>query len=98
MVADQVSMVTRATIIQLSTPDALRGRVSAVNMVFIRASNQLGGAESGFLAALTSATFSVVAGGVACLGVLGIVTARVPALRDYRVSGDGQSSGSASML
>jgi len=85
--ADQVSMVTRATIIQLSTPDALRGRVSAVNMVFIRASNQLGAAESGFLAALTSVTFSVVAGGVACLGVLGIVTARVPALRDYRERG-----------
>jgi len=83
--ADQVSMVTRATIIQLSTPDPLRGRVSAVNMVFIGASNQLGAAESGFLAALTSATFSVVAGGAACLGVLGIVTARVPALRDYRV-------------
>jgi hypothetical protein len=65
--------------------------VSAVNMVFIRASNQLGAAESGFLAALTSVTFSVVAGGVACLGVLGIVTARGPALRNYRV-------GSASML
>jgi len=95
--ADQVSMVTRATIIQLSTPDALRGRVSAVNMVFIRASNQLGGAESGFLAALTSATFSVIAGGVACLGVLGIVTARVPALRDYRVGGD-VAERSASML
>jgi hypothetical protein len=80
-------MVTRATIIQLSTPDPLRGRVSAVNMVFIGASNQLGAAESGFLAALTSATFSVVAGGIACLGVLGIVTARVPSLRDYRVEG-----------
>jgi MFS family permease len=89
--ADQVSMVTRATIIQLSTPDPLRGRVNAVNMVFIGASNQLGAAESGFLAALTSATFSVVAGGVACLTVLGIVTDRVPALRDYRV-------GSGSML
>ncbi|MDK1022592.1 MAG: MFS transporter, partial [Candidatus Hydrogenedentes bacterium] len=82
--ADQVSMVCRSTIIQLSTPDALRGRVSSVNMVFINASNQLGIAESGFLAAVTNAVFSVVAGGFACLGVLGIVAARVPSLRHYR--------------
>ncbi len=86
--ADQVSMVTRSTIIQLSTPDALRGRVSSVNMIFIGASNELGAAESGFLAALTSATFSVVAGGIACLGVLAAVSARVPELRGYRVGDD----------
>ena len=83
--ADQISMVTRSTIIQLATPDSLRGRVSSVNTVFIGASNQLGAAESGFLAALTSATFSVVAGGVACLAVLGVVTLKVPQLRAYRV-------------
>ena len=50
-VADQVSVVMRSTAIQLSTPDALRGRVSAVNCIFIGASNQLGAAESGFVAA-----------------------------------------------
>ena len=83
--ADEVSMVARSIIIQLSTPDALRGRVSSVNMVFIGASNELGAAESGFLAALTSATFSVVFGGFACLGVLAVVAALVPALRHYRV-------------
>jgi len=83
--ADEVSMVARSTIIQLSTPDALRGRVSSVNMIFIGASNDLGSAESGFLAALTSATFSVVFGGVACLGVVAAVAWRVPALRHYRV-------------
>lgn len=83
--ADQVSMVSRSTIIQLSTPDALRGRVNSVNMVFINASNQLGIAESGFLAAVTNAVFSVVAGGFACLGVLGIVAAKVPSLRGYHV-------------
>ena len=55
--ADQVSVVLRGTAIQLSTPDALRGRVSAVNMIFVGASNQLGAAESGFVAAATSATF-----------------------------------------
>jgi len=82
--ADQISMVTRSTILQLATPDALRGRVSSVNMIFIGASNQLGAAESGFLAALTNATFSVVAGGATCLAVLGVVTTRVPELRRYR--------------
>lgn len=91
--ADQISMVTRSIIIQLSTPDALRGRVNSLNMIFIGASNELGAAESGFLAALTSATFSVVAGGVACLGVLGAVTAWVPSLRSYRVGGDPTQAG-----
>ncbi len=83
--ADQVSMVTRSVILQMSTPDALRGRVNSVNMIFIGASNELGAAESGFLAALTTATFSVVAGGVACLGVLGTIWAGVPSLRRYRL-------------
>ena len=82
--ADQVSVVLRNTAIQLSTPDALRGRVSAVNMIFIGASNQLGAAESGFVAALTSATFSVVSGGLGCLAVVAIVAARLPRLRCYR--------------
>ena len=54
-------------------------------MIFIGASNQLGAAESGFLAALTSATFSVVGGGVACLGVLAAVNWRMPELRRYRI-------------
>jgi hypothetical protein len=83
--ADQVSVVMRQTTIQLSTPDALRGRVSAVNMVFIAASNQLGAVESGFVAALTSATFSVVSGGLGCLVVLALVAWKIPALRRYRL-------------
>jgi len=82
--ADQVSVVLRSTTIQLSTPDPLRGRVSGVNMLFISASNQVGAAESGFVAALTDATFSVVTGGIACLVVVAIVATRLPALRDYR--------------
>ena len=82
--ADQISMTTRSVILQLSTPDALRGRVNAVNMIFIGASNELGEAESGFLASLTSAVFSVVAGGVVCLGGVGWTAARMPELRDYR--------------
>jgi len=83
--ADQVSVVMRSTAIQLSTPDALRGRVSAVNLLFIGASNQLGAAESGFVAGLTSAPFAVVSGGIGCLVVLAIVALTNPALRRYRI-------------
>lgn len=91
--ADQVSMVTRSVIIQLSTPDELRGRVNSVNMIFIGASNELGAAESGFLAALTSATFSVVAGGIACLGALSAIWVAVPSLRRYRLGSSSLRSG-----
>jgi predicted MFS family arabinose efflux permease len=83
--ADQVSVVMRQTAIQMNTPDALRGRVSAVNMIFINASNQLGAAESGYLAALTSAPFAVVAGGIGCLLVVALTARFVPALRSYRI-------------
>jgi len=85
--ADQVSVVMRLTAIQLSTPDALRGRVSSVNFIFIGASNQLGAAESGFVAALTNPVFAVVSGGVACLMVVAVVAALLPGLRRYRVGG-----------
>lgn len=83
--ADQVSMVTRSIILQLSTPDALRGRVNSVNMIFIGASNELGAAESGFLAAATSAVFAVVFGGITCLGVVGAVATGLPAVWGYRI-------------
>jgi MFS family permease len=84
-VADQVSVVLRSITIQLTTPDELRGRVSSVNLVFIGASNQLGAAESGFVAAMTSPTISAVSGGVASLlVVLGIALA-FPELRRYRL-------------
>jgi MFS family permease len=83
--ADQVSVVMRQTTVQLSTPDALRGRVSAVNMIFIAASNQLGAVESGFLAAATSATFAVVSGGIGCLLVVAWTAWKLPELRSYRI-------------
>jgi MFS family permease len=83
--ADQVSVVMRQTAIQLATPDALRGRVSAVNMIFIQASNQLGAARAGFVAAATSPTFAVVSGGIGCLLVLALVAWRIPELRRYRL-------------
>ena len=84
--ADQVSMVMRQNAIQLTTPDALRGRVTAVNSVFISASNELGALESGFVAAVTNPVFAVVSGGVGCLIVVALVAWRVPTLRRYETS------------
>jgi MFS family permease len=84
--ADQVSVVMRATAVQLSTPDELRGRVSAVNMLFIGASNQLGAAESGFVAHLTTPQFSVVSGGVVCLLIVALIAYKLPELRRYQAA------------
>ena len=61
---DSISVVTRSTLVQLETPNEMRGRVSAVNSMFIGASNQLGEFESGATAALFGAVGSVVMGGV----------------------------------
>ncbi len=65
--ADMVSVVIRQTLVQLETPDAMRGRVSAVNSIFIGASNQLGEFESGATAALLGPVGSVVLGGIGTL-------------------------------
>lgn len=62
--ADNISVVTRMTLMQLQTPDDIRGRVAAVNSIFIGASNQLGEFESGAVAALWGPVVSVVSGGV----------------------------------
>jgi hypothetical protein len=83
-VADQVNMVMRLNTIQLSIPDDLRGRVTAVNYVFVNASNQIGGLESGVVATLTSAPFAVVSGGLACLAVVAFIAWRIPELRSYQ--------------
>jgi MFS family permease len=66
---DMVSMVLRQTILPLVTPDELRGRVNAVEMVFISASNELGAFESGVAAALVGAVPAVVIGGVITIGI-----------------------------
>jgi hypothetical protein len=70
--ADNVSVVIRLTLLQLETPDAMRGRVAAVNSLFIGASNQLGEFESGVTAELFGPVGSVVSGG---LGTMVIATA-----------------------
>jgi Transmembrane secretion effector len=66
---DTVSVVLRQTILPLVTPDELRGRVTAVEMVFISASNELGAFESGVAAALMGAVPAVIVGGVVTIGV-----------------------------
>jgi MFS family permease len=62
--ADMVSVFIRQSLIQLYTPDQMRGRVGAVSTLFISGSNELGEAESGFLASLIGPVAAVVAGGV----------------------------------
>jgi predicted MFS family arabinose efflux permease len=78
---DMVSVYIRHVLVQLATPDAIRGRVSAVNAVFIGASNELGEFESGLTAKWFGLVRSVVIGGIATLAVTGIWMALFPVLR-----------------
>ncbi|MEO8678319.1 MAG: MFS transporter [Vicinamibacterales bacterium] len=79
-VFDNVSVVIRLTLEQIITPDHLRGRVSAINYVFVGFSNEFGAFESGATAALFGPTVSVVAGGLATLAVVALVRVLWPAL------------------
>jgi MFS family permease len=79
--ADVVSVVVRSSLVQLHTPDSMRGRVSAVNMLFIGTSNQLGEFESGTLAALVGAVPAVVLGGIGTLAVTLLWMRLFPTLR-----------------
>jgi MFS family permease len=79
--ADMVSVAIRDALVALGTPDAMRGRVTAVEAVFITASNELGEFESGTLAALIGAVPTVIAGGLATLLVVALWTWRNPQLR-----------------
>jgi MFS family permease len=79
--ADMVSVMVRSVLVQSRTPEAMRGRVSAINMVFIGASNELGEFESGVAAAWMGVVPSVVFGGVATLAVVAICAWAFPALR-----------------
>jgi MFS family permease len=81
---DTVSMVIRNIIRQLNTPDAMRGRMTSVNMIFFMGGPQLGEMEAGLVANLWGAPFSVVSGGIACLLATGWVAGATPALRGYR--------------
>jgi hypothetical protein len=79
--ADVISVVIRSTFVQLATPDHMRGRVSAVNAMFIGTSNQLGEFESGLTAALFGTVPAVVLGGVGTVAVAILWMGLFPALR-----------------
>ncbi|MEZ5500813.1 MAG: MFS transporter [Steroidobacteraceae bacterium] len=78
---DMVSVYVRSVLVQLETPDHIRGRVSAVSSMFIGASNELGEFESGVTASWWGAVRAIVIGGVLCLGVVVIYARLFPELR-----------------
>ncbi|SKB67174.1 MFS transporter [Luteibacter sp. 22Crub2.1] len=78
---DMVSMVIRSALVQIETPDAMRGRVGAINSIFVNTSNQLGAFESGMLAAWVGAVPAVIVGGVGTLLVTALWMHWFPGLR-----------------
>ncbi|MBI1400398.1 MFS transporter [Hyphomonas sp.] len=81
---DMVSVYVREIILQLWTPDDVRGRVNAVNSIFVGASNELGETRAGFMAAAIGPVATVVLGGFAAMGVAAASLAIFPRLRDIR--------------
>ena len=81
---DMVSTVLRNVVRQLSTPDALRGRMTSINMMFFMGGPQLGELEAGLVAQAFTAPISVVSGGVLCVLATGWLAAATPELRRYR--------------
>jgi MFS family permease len=78
---DGVSVVVRSTIMQLATPDHMRGRVASINGIFIGSSNELGAFESGLAAKLLGLVPSVIFGGCMTLGVVAATAKLAPRLR-----------------
>jgi hypothetical protein len=78
---DGVSVVIRSTILQLATPDHMRGRVSSINSIFISSSNELGAFYAGSMARLLGLVPAVVLGGCMTLGIVGFTAWKVPKLR-----------------
>lgn len=83
-IGDMISTVIRNTIRQLITPDYIRGRMVAVNMIFFMGGPQLGEVESGILAGFVGAPLSVIIGGVGTIISTGIVSILVPQIRKYQ--------------
>ena len=80
-VFDGISVVLRSTVLQLTTPDEMRGRVSSVNSLFISSSNELGAFYAGSMARLLGLVPAVVVGGFVTMGVVGITAWKAPKLR-----------------
>lgn len=85
---DSISVVIRQTLLQIYTPDALRGRVQAVNSVFISTSNEIGAFESGLAAKLMGAVPSVIFGAAMTLGLTGVIGRRTRTLLRLRVTAE----------
>ena len=83
---DNISVVIRQTIMQLMTPDEVRGRVAAVNSIFIGSSNEIGSFESGLAASLMGLVPSVIFGGVMTLLVVSVTAVVAPVLRKLNMS------------
>jgi MFS family permease len=89
---DAVSVVIRGTILQVYTPDSMRGRVAAVNTMFISSSNELGAMESGITARWMGTVPAVVVGGCMTLLVVGVTYFAAPMLRKLRLEGDAKKA------
>lgn len=85
---DLVSAIFRGTILQLTVPDGMRGRMSAFHMMVVTTGPRLGDLEAGVVAALVSPLFSVVSGGIACVAGIVLLAAALPELREYRSGGE----------
>ena len=81
--ADMVSAVFRSTILQVATPDALRGRLQGVFLVVVAGGPRLGDVESGTVAALFGERVSIVSGGLICVGGIALLTAAFPRFARY---------------
>ncbi|MBD0333239.1 MAG: MFS transporter, partial [Chitinophagaceae bacterium] len=80
---DGISVVIRGTILQLTTPDEMRGRVGAVNSMFINSSNELGQFESGFTARMLGTVPAVIFGGFMTIIVVIVTWLKAPGLRKF---------------
>src|SRR5439155_10162060 len=78
---DNISVVVRQSLVQLLTPDKLRGRVTAVNQIFVGSSNEIGALRAGLMSALIGPVAAVVWGGVGTIAVAAAVARQVPSLR-----------------
>ena len=79
----------RNSILQLTVPDRLRGRLSAVHIAVVTGGPRLGDVEAGVVAALTSPVASVITGGLACMAGVGVVAKLMPAMGAWRLSRHG---------
>ncbi len=91
--ADVISAVFRNTILQLSVPDRLRGRLSSVHIAVVTGGPRLGDFESGVVAALTTPEFAVVSGGVACIVGAVVIARLMPQLTGWRLTEHGDGEG-----